>query len=299
MTHVVIWSNARLMRAEWEEDVQRAIDLQPTGPCARRLVRLQIGMRLLVAGRGKEAPIRRALAGCPEQDPRGSLFGVPPEDRWFHLLLAYVAHPRPDRRALAEEVLRSRIPHSDMGGRLRRELCLCFSRTERRVAYESFLAGDEAAGRAAADRAVDAAKKMLEPIKYWKKRTEDTLMKRDREQAGLTFLVAGDFDQAKDNFARIGDQRIKLVYRAEVLMARGEHKKAAEILLAMTKDGKPRPLELQFLLGHLLWIQRPDQIERFLDTLEPGVVSERLPWRGTEATRALVEGRGWWPGHKK
>ena len=300
MIHVVIWSNASLMRAEWEEDIQRAIDLQPTGPCARRLVRLQIGMRLLVAGRGKEAPIRRALAGCPEQDPRSSLFGVPPEDRWFHLLLAYVAHPRPDRRALAEEVLRSRIPHSDVGGRMRRELCLCFSRTERRVAYERFLAGDEAGGRAAADRAVDAAKKMLEPIKYWKKRKDDTLMKRDREQAGLTFLVAGDFAQAKNNFSRIGDQRIKLSYRAEVLLAQGKIQEAAKILLDMTKDGKPRPPELEFQLAHLtLLLERPDQARRFLDKMSPGVVSERLPWRGSEATRAIIEGKGWWPGKKK
>jgi len=298
MIHLVIWSNATLMRAEWEEDIQRAIDLQPTGPCARRLIRLQIGMRLSVAGRGKESPVQRALEGCPDEDPRSSLFGVPAADRWLHLLLAYVAHPRPDRRALAEEVLRSRIPHSDVGGRFRRELCLHLTRSERRLAYEAFLAGDEAAGRAAAERAVDAAKKMLEPIKYWKKRGGDSLMKRDREEAGLTYLVAGDFEAARKNLDRCSDKRLKLVYRAEVLLAEGELKEAAKILLAMTKDGKPRPLELQFQLGHLLFVQRPDRIESFLETLPPDVVSERLPWRGTKALRALVEGRGWWPGKK-
>jgi protein kinase-like protein len=299
MIHFVIWSNAGLLRAEWEQDIQEAIDLQPTGPCARRLLRLQRGMRLGIVGRGKERKVRVALAGTPPHDPRRALFGVPPADRWFHLLISFVAHPRPDRRALAHEVLRARPPQADMSGRLRRELCLQLCRTERGLAYQAFLAGDAARGEAAAGRAIDAAKKMLEPIKSWRKRSGDNLMKRDCEEAGLAYLVAGKFSEARKNLDRCGE-RLKQVYRGEVLMAQGKLQEAAKLLLAMTKDGKERPPELEFQLTHLtLLLGRPDQARTFLERLTPGVVSERMPWRGTETTRALVEGRGWWPGQKR
>jgi len=256
-------------------------------------------MRVSVMGRGYERKVREALAGTPTQDPRRELFGLGKEDRWFHLLIAYVGHARPERRPLAREVLRMRTPQFDMAGRLRRELCLHLSRGERQAAYQAFLAGDSAAARGACDRAISAAKEMLKPIKYWKKRKSDSLMKRDREEAGLTYLVAQDFKRAKFNLRRCQDERRKLMYRAEVLMAEGKPQEAAKILLAMTKDGKERPPELEFQLAHLtLLLGRPEQARRFLDRMTPGVVSESLPWRGSETTRALVEGRGWWPGQK-
>lgn len=107
----------------------------------------------------------------------------------------------------------------------------------------------------------------------------------------------GDLEAARTGI--LERSQLRELYRGEVLLARRDLPGAAKVHLALARGSKPAPPELPYQFVYLALLSaQPERAKELLAQLPPGATSTRLPWRGAEATRALLEGRGWSPGQK-